>query len=362
MSRAVIGTFSGDDARLTTVIDVPIPAISKDQILIKSVAFAGNPTDWKGFQRKGAKFSNKFIVGCDVSGVVEAVGDDVIGYAKGDVVSSFVQGNYCTTRGGYARYAVLRPGSTIKYDGGFQKEPLSVGSHEPSLIDSFEAAAASTTALATTALTFSHSLKISDVQKGDTILIWGGATATGIYAIQAAQMVHGLRVITTASARNHGLLRSLGDVTVFDYNEPDVVGKIKEAGEGRIRWGLDAVSTKETWQQTYDATEGAGLVGLDNLLHLTEEDIRLNPSRKVYYGKTILYQAEGYGVGHKMDVDPQLIKDYDHYWQKVLPEHIGKMKTPVLRVLQPGLESANEALALLKGNKVSGEKVVFRYE
>ena len=57
-----------------------------------------------------------------------------------------------------------------------------------------------TVGLVTVGISFAHSLNIAkNKEKGDSILIWGGATATGILAIQVAKLVYNLNVIVTAS-------------------------------------------------------------------------------------------------------------------------------------------------------------------
>jgi len=51
--------------------------------------------------------------------------------------------------------------------------------------------------------------------KGDWILIWGGAGITGVYLIQLAVLL-GYRVICLASLENHQYVRSLGAEVVLD--------------------------------------------------------------------------------------------------------------------------------------------------
>ncbi|CAG7987453.1 unnamed protein product [Penicillium olsonii] len=67
-----------------------------------------------------------------------------------------------------------------------------------------------------------------DRSKAGSVLIWGGSSSVGLYAIQLAS-IFGLTVITTCSPRNAGLVRSYGAQHVFDYNDPDVVGNITNA-------------------------------------------------------------------------------------------------------------------------------------
>lgn len=58
-------------------------------------------------------------------------------------------------------------------------------------------------------------------------------------------------MITTASPRNHELVKSLGADEAFDYRDPDVSNKIKQWTDARgfkdgVRLALDCVSTKES--------------------------------------------------------------------------------------------------------------------
>ncbi|KAI0290826.1 hypothetical protein BC826DRAFT_1025506 [Russula brevipes] len=59
-----------------------------------------------------------------------------------------------------------------------------------------------------------------------TILIWGGASSVGQYAVQFAKF-GGLRVLTTASPKNFDLVKGLGADEVFDYRDEKVVEKIR---------------------------------------------------------------------------------------------------------------------------------------
>lgn len=63
-----------------SIEQVPIPNVPKDKILIKTVAFAANPTDWKHIEL--GYVSSGSILGTDVSGIVIEVGSDVTGFAK----------------------------------------------------------------------------------------------------------------------------------------------------------------------------------------------------------------------------------------------------------------------------------------
>lgn len=75
------------------------------------------------------------------------------------------------------------------------------------------------------------------------ILIWGGSSSVGLFAIALAKL-SGQIVVTTASPHNHELLKTRGIDAVFDYKDPEVSVKIKEWGKqyGGIKIALDTIS------------------------------------------------------------------------------------------------------------------------
>lgn len=350
------------------VESISIPELKQGQVLIKSVAFAANPTDWKhltfGLAHKDA------IVGNDVSGYIEAVGPNTEGFEKGDIVSTTIRGSVSKTQGAFGEYVVANAVSTLKYDKAQfnADEKLSVGEHKSSNLNTFEAAASITLSLATIGVSFSHhlQLKADESNKDKFILIWGGATASGTVAIQVAKKIYGLQVITTASKKNHEFLKSLGADYVFDYNSSDVIEQIKKTGNGKIQYGLDTVSNDQTFQSVYDATEGSSNVRLDSLLFLNEKNLKINQDREnVPLGGTLVYVVDGeeHSFGDALIPSPkELVTSFTHFWTKLVPPHVKDIKSNNLTVLKAGLESANEAFDLLKNDKISASKVVFRYE
>jgi NADPH:quinone reductase-like Zn-dependent oxidoreductase len=90
-----------------------------------------------------------------------------------------------------------------------------------------------------------------------TILIWGGASAVGQYAIQFAKM-GGLRVLTTASSKNFDLVRELGADDVFDYRDEIVVEKIRAATGNALEIAIDTISEGKTPEQVTGAIGDKG--------------------------------------------------------------------------------------------------------
>lgn len=355
---------STERGQLTRVAEDEYPTINDSQILIKAVAYAANPTDWKhpafDWGGEGA------IAGSDVSGFVE-VGSDVKDFRTRDVVSSFIHGNYVKNRGAFSDYVVLDPITTLRYPKGIIKmEPLGIGEKAAGLIDSFEGAASVNLGLATTGLSFHHNLSIKAGKKLNAskyILLWIGGTITGVLAVQVAKLVYGLKVIATASPKYHDFLKYLGADKVFDYRDSDIVDQIKKVGGASIFYALDMVSTEGSFQKVYDSTSETKEVNNDNLGFLSASNIITDDSRKVMFETTLVNSVTGEDSdydGLKFYSNPKLVQDFQEFWYDVFPQYICKIRHAKLIVLKSGLESVNDALEMLRDNKVSGEKIVFR--
>ena len=89
------------------------------------------------------------------------------------------------------------------------------------------------------------------------ILVWGGASSVGQYAIQFAKL-DGLRVLTTASPKNIGLVRGLGVDEVFDYRDEDVVEKIRAATGNALDIAIDTISEGKATEQVTGAIGDKG--------------------------------------------------------------------------------------------------------
>src|SRR5712671_3909873 len=176
--------------------DVPTPTIARDEILVKIKSTGVNHIDLvkaSGTVRQILPIDLPWIPGHEFSGVVEQVGSDVAAYAPGDAVFG------TSDMGAYAEYLAVKPAAIVK---------------KPSYL-SFEKAA-SVPVAAQTAWhgIFTH----GHLEKGQTILIHGGAGAVGAYAVQLASHA-GATAIATASGDDEAYLRSIGASRVINYRE-----------------------------------------------------------------------------------------------------------------------------------------------
>ena len=74
---------------VAVVEDAPIPELRPDDILVETYCIGLNPTDWKTAQNFPTVGST---VGCDLAGIVKAVGSEVKGFQVGDRVAGVCHG------------------------------------------------------------------------------------------------------------------------------------------------------------------------------------------------------------------------------------------------------------------------------
>ena len=215
--RAVTYSAYGTDLSTLRVEERPRPTLAPGAVLIEVRAAAVNPVDWKVMAGgldglMDAVFP--VIPGWDVAGVVVgagpdtpefAVGDEVIAYARKDVVGA----------GAFAELVAVPAASVAR---------------KPARL-SFEEAAGLPLAGGTALRT----LDALAVGEGDTVLIHAAAGGVGSLGVQIA-LARRARVIGTASKANHDFLRGLGAEPVA-YGD-GVVGRIRALAPE----GVDAVA------------------------------------------------------------------------------------------------------------------------
>lgn len=198
-----------------SVGDVPEPTPDAGEIRVRVAAVGLNPVDYKLAGRGNGAWSYPHILGLDVAGTIDAVGDQVDGLQVGDRV--YYHGDL-TRPGGYAQWAITTAHTTAKIPDGVD----------------FDAAAAIPCAGLTAYQGLVRRLR---VQAGQTVWVQGGAGGVGGFGIQICRAL-GATVITTATAKNHDYVRTLGADHVIDYTSEDVVACILQITDGR---GVDAV-------------------------------------------------------------------------------------------------------------------------
>ncbi|TVT11119.1 NADP-dependent oxidoreductase [Amycolatopsis bartoniae] len=195
--RAVVQhALGGPD--VLSVQQVPRPEPLPTEVRVKVHAAGVNPVDWKtraGDGMAGVLGEPPFILGWDISGVVDKVGFGVTTLKEGDEVYGMPW--FPRAAGAYAEYVTA---------------PSRHFTRKPSTLSHEEAAAVPLAALtAWQALT-----DTAHVQPGQRVLIHAAAGGVGHLAVQFARHL-GAHVIGTARSGSHGWLTKLGANELIDY-------------------------------------------------------------------------------------------------------------------------------------------------
>jgi NADPH2:quinone reductase len=193
------------------------PKPSGSQVLVKIRAVSVNPIDT--YIRSGVikiDLPTPYIVGCDLAGVVEAIGPDVKRFRPGDRVWGSNQGLQ-GRQGTFAEYAVV-------------DECWLYNTPD-------EVADADAAALALTGITAHLGLfRLANLKMGENVFVHGGTGGVGSCVIQMARAV-GARVFTTAgSDEKVKICQQLGATATVNYKTADMNAAIKKFGAIDLWW------------------------------------------------------------------------------------------------------------------------------
>jgi NADPH:quinone reductase-like Zn-dependent oxidoreductase len=203
--KAIVTTQYGSPDVLQ-LKEVAKPTPKDDEVLIKVMATSVNAADWHLLRGDpflvrlmyGLFTPKNTILGADIAGRVEAVGNNVTRFKVGDEIFGDNAGGGF---GGFAEYVCARADS-------FEIKPSNL---------SFEQAAAVPMA----AVTALQGLRDSgQIRAGQKVLIHGASGGVGTFAVQIAKSF-GAEVTAVCSSSKMDLMRSLGADHVIDYTKED---------------------------------------------------------------------------------------------------------------------------------------------
>lgn len=201
-------------ADVLTLAEGPKPVPRDGEVLIAVEAAGVNRPDL--MQRQGlypAPEGASPVPGLEVAGRIAALGPGVTGLVPGQRVCALTPG------GGYAEFAVAPASHCL---------PL------PESVDAIHGAA-----LAEALFTVWHNVfERGRLAPGETLLVHGGSSGIGSFAIQLGHLL-GAKVFATAgSARKCAFCRDLGAVLAINYREQDFVESVLTTTAGR---GVDVI-------------------------------------------------------------------------------------------------------------------------
>ncbi|MEO0223478.1 MAG: zinc-binding dehydrogenase [candidate division WOR-3 bacterium] len=201
--RAIVLKEFGDVENFE-MTEMKKPKPNAGEILVKVKAVAFNPVDYKiRINGTWAGLKPPIIIGYDVSGIVEEVGEGVKDFKVGDEVY-YTPEIYNNPNGAYAEYNVVK---------------ANIVSKKPKNLSFIEASAVPLAG----GTAWEAIVRRLNIRPYETILIHSGAGGVGSFAVQFAKMISA-RVIATSSPRNFDFLKQIGADYVIDYN--DDVNKI----------------------------------------------------------------------------------------------------------------------------------------
>jgi putative PIG3 family NAD(P)H quinone oxidoreductase len=207
MRAVVLDGFGGPEVMRLDEVERPQPG--PGQVLIRVAATSVNRAD---LQQRTGNYApppgESEVLGLEVAGRIEELGEGVTGWQVGDRVMSLVGG------GGYAEYAIA-PASTLM--------PVPEG------IDLVRAAGISEVFITAWLNVFREAA----LAPGETLLVHGGASGVGTAAIQLAKALGPSRVIVTVGDEAKAkACRALGADDVVLYKQEDFAERVRALTDG----------------------------------------------------------------------------------------------------------------------------------
>ncbi|MBE7163203.1 MAG: NAD(P)H-quinone oxidoreductase, partial [Williamsia herbipolensis] len=173
------------------------------------------------------------ILGLEVSGTVDEVGDGVTDLAVGDEVCALLAG------GGYAEYVAVPAVQVLPVPDG---------------VDLVEAAALPEVA----ATVWSNLVLVAGLRSGERLLVHGGASGIGTHAIQLARALGAEVAVTAGSQRKLDICAEFGATTLIDYHQDDFVDVVDDLGGADVI--LDIIGAKYLARNVDALASGGRLV------------------------------------------------------------------------------------------------------
>jgi len=195
------------------------PTAGQGQVLVRIKASGLNPLDTKirAGSAAHAKHPLPLVLGMDMAGVIEAIGDGVSGFKVGDEVYGLT-GGVGGIQGSLAQFAAV---------------DARLIAHKPSNLSMREAAALPLSFITS----YQGIVDRANVQPGQTLLVQGGAGGVGHISVQLAKAL-GAQVFATASASDREVIEQYG-ATHIDYRGFSVEEYVKQYTQGL---GFDIVA------------------------------------------------------------------------------------------------------------------------
>lgn len=318
----------------------PVDKPETGEVLVRIEATALNPADWKVQAYGGLVNEYPAILGFDSAGVVVAVGEDVASPLVGDKI--LFQSTLTPRLAGFKQYTIAKANATAQI---------------PDNIN-FDQAATVPIGLGTAAVGLyarSWARGGADLIPGweaagrakytnQPIVVFGGSSSVGQYAIQLARLNGFSPIIATVSTHNNDLVRSVGATHTIDrrLSTSAIVSKVKEVTSEPVEVIFDAISIASTQETAYEILASGGKLVLVHPSSI--------PQDKVKADKTVI------NTGVLAPDNKPVIENL----YKRLTQHLasGDIKPNAVELLPGGLAGIAKGLEKMKNDAISGKKLV----
>ncbi|KAJ7650827.1 chaperonin 10-like protein [Roridomyces roridus] len=324
---------------LAVVDGHPIPNPGPGEILVKVQAAALNPVDWKIAKTGDFVQNYPAVLGWDLSGDVEDIGEGVVGLEKGDRVmaSAFIPKGYAA----FQQYTLVAANLVTKLPSDLDYAdaatiPLGYSTAAVGLLAAFPGGAGLNP-------TLDPAIKFS----GQPAFVLGGSSSVGQFAIQILRTLAFSPIITYASARHANYLKSLGATHVIDRGTiiiediPAAVQNLLPPGT-QLQVVYDAISEPDTQEVCW------ALVSEDGIVVAIQRGV----ADRDVGGKRLIHIAGSPYAPINKDFGPRLWRMLTGQVEEgtIVPNRVEK--------LPGGLAGIVDGLKRMENNAVSGVKLV----
>ncbi|KAJ7495830.1 GroES-like protein [Mycena galericulata] len=310
--------------------DIPSPA--RGEVLVKIMSAALNPASW--IQRELNILIDEYpvILGSDIAGVIEELGEGVEGFSKGDKVFGGL------TVGGFQQYTTIHSALLIRM-------PENASFDEVATFPvAFTTACVGLFGPAPIGLSLNPTFSWDKPQQGQSALIIGASSSVGQFAIQLLRFVGFMRIVAYASAAHFDYLTQLGATHCIDRT---AVPLETLAAHPALTPAVPVVfDVFGSFNSSFDCAADGGSV-------VTARPMGTWDADRLAQNKTVaLVRAGGLGSTEHTTFGRLIIKN--------LPEMLAKgvISANRIEVLPNGLTEIPEGLERIKNGAVSGVKLV----
>ncbi|MEW6070394.1 MAG: zinc-binding dehydrogenase [Candidatus Thermoplasmatota archaeon] len=261
--------------------EVPIPTYSSDEVLVRVAATGLCRTDLHYLHGTPTFKKPPLILGHEISGIIESIGENVKNFNKGDKVlipPVFACGKcfFCRTGRGTICTNQIMVGN--HRDGGFAEYIAVPASDILTLPDEIplQEGCIISDALSTP---YHAVINRAQVKSGNTVAVFG-CGGVGLATVQMVNAVGANAIAIDIFDEKLQLAKKFGAVEIINAREePDIPKKIRKISGGGVDIAIEVIGNPETIQQAYNAVRWGGRVVV---VGYTDKDIVINAARLMF--------------------------------------------------------------------------------